>query len=98
MMPLSVSSLRIHQVKSRRIHLLRVVPLSGVLVSTKSTTTGAPIKVLVASGDGIRSSFRSTSIGPCPTTSFAIRVQSNAALGRALSQAACFWPPEDPDG
>jgi hypothetical protein len=55
-LPLSVSSLKIRQVKSLRIHLLRVAPRSALPTSIKSITTGAALKVLaaLASGDGDR--------------------------------------------
>ena len=55
-MPLSVSSLKIRQVQSLRIDLLRVVPLSALPTSIKSMTTGVRPQSFsgVASGDGDR--------------------------------------------
>jgi hypothetical protein len=55
-LPLSVSSLKIRQVQSLRIDLLRVVPRSALPTSIKSMTTGVALKVLAASasGDGDR--------------------------------------------
>ena len=55
-LPLSVSSLKIRQIKSLRIDLLRVVPRSALPTSIKSMTTGVALKVLaaLASGDGDR--------------------------------------------
>ena len=55
-LPLSVSSLEIRQVKSLRIGLLRDAPRSALPTSIKSMTTGVALKVLaaLASGDSDR--------------------------------------------